>query len=65
MCPVEAIFYEDDVPEQWAQFTTENVRFFDQLGSPGGASNVGPLPYDTDYFASYPINRGTAPRPAT
>jgi NAD-dependent dihydropyrimidine dehydrogenase PreA subunit len=28
-CPVEAIFYEDDVPEQWAQFTTENVRFFD------------------------------------
>jgi len=21
VCPVEAIFYEDDVPEQWAQFT--------------------------------------------
>ena len=65
VCPVEAIFYEDDVPGQWAQFTTENVRFFDQLGSPGGASNVGPLPYDTDYVASYPINRVTAPRPAT
>jgi NAD-dependent dihydropyrimidine dehydrogenase PreA subunit len=57
VCPVEAIFYEDDVPEQWAQFTTENVRFFDQLGSPGGASNVGPLPYDTDYVASYLTSR--------
>jgi NAD-dependent dihydropyrimidine dehydrogenase PreA subunit len=34
VCPVEAIFYEDDVPVQWAQLTTENVRFFDQLGSP-------------------------------
>jgi len=53
VCPVEAIFYEDDVPEQWAQFTAENVRFFGQIGSPGGASNVGPLPYDTDYVASY------------
>src|SRR5258708_12986385 len=23
VCPVEAAFYEDDVPGQWAQFTTE------------------------------------------
>ena len=57
VCPVEAIFYEDDVPEQWVQFTTENVRFFDQIGSPDGASSVGPLPYDTDYVAGYPISR--------
>lgn len=34
VCPVEAIFYEDDVPGQWAQFTAENAKFFDQLGSP-------------------------------
>ena len=34
VCPVEAIFCEDDVPGQWAQFTTENVRFSGQLGSP-------------------------------
>jgi ferredoxin len=32
VCPVEAIFYENDVADQWAQFT-ENARFFDQLGS--------------------------------
>jgi NAD-dependent dihydropyrimidine dehydrogenase PreA subunit len=57
VCPVEAIFYEDDVPGQWAQFTTENVTFFDQLGSPGGASKTGPLPYDTGYIASYVTSR--------
>jgi NAD-dependent dihydropyrimidine dehydrogenase PreA subunit len=57
VCPVEAIFYEDDVPDQWAQFTTENVTFFDQLGSPGGAFKTGALPYDTGYIASYVTSR--------
>jgi hypothetical protein len=57
VCPVEAIFYEDDVPEQWAQFTVENAKFFDQLGSPGGAAKTGPLPCDTDYVASYVTGR--------
>jgi NAD-dependent dihydropyrimidine dehydrogenase PreA subunit len=28
---VEAIFYKDDVPGQWTQFTVENAKFFDQL----------------------------------
>jgi hypothetical protein len=45
------------VPEQWAQFTTENVRFFAQLEPPGGASKTGPLPYDTDHVASYVTGR--------
>ena len=57
VCPVEAIFYEDDVPGQWAQFTAGNAKFFDQLGSPGGAAKTGPLPYDTDYTASYVTSR--------
>ena len=57
VCPVGAIFCEDDVPGQWAQFTTENVRFSGQLGSPGGAAKTGPLPYDTDYLASYVTGR--------
>jgi ferredoxin len=52
VCLVEAIFCEDDVPGQWAQFTTENARFFDPLWSPGGASKTSPLPYTTDYAAS-------------
>ena len=55
VCPVEAIFYEDDVPEQWSAFTAENAKFFDQLGSPGGAAKTGPLPYDTEYVASYAV----------
>ncbi len=53
VCPVEAIFYEDDVPGQRAQFTAGNAKFSDQLGSPGGAARTGPLPSDTDYVASY------------
>ena len=46
-----------DVPERWAQFTIENVRFFGQLGSPGGAFKTGALPNDTDYVASYVTSR--------
>ena len=38
VCPVEAIFYEDDVPAQWKDYTTANYEFFEDLGSPGGAS---------------------------
>jgi hypothetical protein len=48
---------ETTSPEQQAQFTVENVRFFDQPGSPGGAAKTGPLPYDTDYVASYAVDR--------
>jgi ferredoxin len=43
VCPVEAIYYEDDVPEQWTDYYTANVEFFSEvgIGSPGGASKVG------------------------
>ncbi|MEV6816212.1 ferredoxin, partial [Micromonospora sp. NPDC051296] len=34
VCPVEAIFYEDDVPEQWKDYTGANYEFFEDLGSP-------------------------------
>ena len=42
-CPVEAIFYEDDVPDEWKMFTPWNAEYFEitGLGSPGGAANVG------------------------
>jgi hypothetical protein len=36
---------------------TENARFFDQLGSPGGAAKTGPLPDDTGCVASYVTSR--------
>ena len=46
VCPVEAIYYEDDVPDQWSVYTQANVDFFDELGSPGGASKVGKVERD-------------------
>ncbi|WP_219413783.1 ferredoxin [Pseudonocardia nigra] len=54
VCPVEAIYYEDDVPEQWATYTTANVDFFDELGSPGGASKIGKIDKDVGPAASLP-----------
>src|SRR6266699_743957 len=46
VCPVTAIFYEDDVPAEWKQFTPINAEFFGDavsgIGSPGGAAQVGP-----------------------
>ncbi|MEY4969862.1 MAG: hypothetical protein RLZZ277_93 [Actinomycetota bacterium] len=41
VCPVEAIYYEDDVPGQWQDYKKINTEFFVELGSPGGASKVG------------------------
>ena len=41
VCPVEAIFYEDDTPEEWKGYYDANVHFFDDLGSPGGAAKMG------------------------
>jgi NAD-dependent dihydropyrimidine dehydrogenase PreA subunit len=54
VCPVEAIFYEDDVPAEWADYTRANVDFFDDLGSPGGASKVGKINKDDPLVAALP-----------
>src|SRR5260221_505867 len=54
VCPVEAIFYEDDVPDQWKDFYKVNVDFFEDLGSPGGASKTGKIDRDHPLAASLP-----------
>ncbi|MDY2941245.1 MAG: ferredoxin [Varibaculum sp.] len=54
VCPVEAIFYEDDLPEQWSDFARANRDFFSQIGSPGGASGLGPQDYDDEMVAALP-----------
>ena len=41
VCPVEAIYYEDDLPDEWQDYYTANVEFFDDIGSPGGAAKIG------------------------
>ena len=62
VCPVEAIFYEDDVPTPWSAFTPDNARFFAEplpgadapLNSPGGAAKLGRLGVDTELMAGMP-----------
>ncbi|MDG3009662.1 ferredoxin family protein [Rhodococcus sp. D2-41] len=62
VCPVEAIFYEDDVPDQWGEYVTDNAHFFADtlpgadgpLDSPGGAAKVGPTGRDTELVAGFP-----------
>ncbi|GLW49646.1 ferredoxin [Streptomyces sp. NBRC 14336] len=56
VCPVEAIFFEDDVPNEWADFRRADREFFTELGSPGGASNVGPVDSDHAVVAELPVS---------
>ena len=53
-CPVEAIFYEDDVPDEWIDYIDANAAFFDDLGSPGGAQQLGPQDFDVPLIADLP-----------
>ena len=54
VCPVEAIYYEDDLPEMWADYYKANVEFFDDIGSPGGAAKIGVIPKDHPVIAVLP-----------
>jgi hypothetical protein len=55
VCPVTAIFYEDDVPAEWKQFTAVNAEYFtvSGVGSPGGAAQVGPSAADHPVVAGW------------
>ena len=54
VCPVEAIYYEDDVPAEFTQFKGVNEEFFSELGSPGGASKVGAQEGDHPIVVAHP-----------
>jgi NAD-dependent dihydropyrimidine dehydrogenase PreA subunit len=62
VCPVEAIYYEDDLPEDLRPYLADNERFFTEplagqqapLGSPGGAAKLGPLGVDTPMVTALP-----------
>ena len=62
-CPVEAIFYADDVPDEWKEFTAINAEYFQGdvtgLGEPGGASDVGASGVDHPKVATYDIPNAT------
>ena len=54
VCPVEAIFYEDDVPGEWTGFTAANAEFFEGVGSPGGAAKAGAADRDAAIVTALP-----------
>ena len=47
VCPTEAIFYEDDVPDEWEDYTRANIDFFELQG-------LGSQPYDDPMVAALP-----------
>lgn len=61
-CPVEAIYIEDDVPDELRWAVDDNADFFARplpgraapLGKPGGARKIGPVGVDTPYVAALP-----------
>ena len=62
LCEVDAIFYEDDLPESEHAFLADNAAFFAEilpgrdaaLGTPGGAESMGPVGVDTPMVAALP-----------
>ena len=62
VCPVEAIYFEDDLPEDLQMFKDDNAAFFNEvlpgrsepIGSLGGAHKSGPIGVDTPLVASFP-----------
>jgi NAD-dependent dihydropyrimidine dehydrogenase PreA subunit len=55
VCPVEAIYFEDDLPKDWKEFSTANAEFFEEIGTPGGAARLGPLGKDQPMVAVLPV----------
>ncbi len=62
VCPVEASYYEDDLPGPLQPYREDNARFFGEplpgrataLGSPGGAARTGEIGVDTELVAGHP-----------
>lgn len=54
VCPVDAIYFEDDVPTEYEPYTQANAEFFSELGSPGGAAEVGKVDRDVPPITELP-----------
>ena len=62
VCPVEAIYYEDDLPASLGPYLADNEAILRRsfrgrdspLGSPGGAAKLGALGVDTDLVRALP-----------
>lgn len=62
LCEVDAIYFEDDLPESEQKFRVDNAAFFTDvlpgrvapLGTPGGATDLGAVGVDTPMVAGLP-----------
>lgn len=54
VCPVEAIFYEDDLPDNWKWYQQVASDMFNQIGDPGGAADYGKIDHDDERIAKLP-----------
>ncbi|GLX47816.1 ferredoxin [Streptomyces hygroscopicus subsp. hygroscopicus] len=55
VCPVDAIYFADDLPEEWGDdHAASNAEFFATLGSPGGGSALGPQDHDSPLVDALP-----------
>src|SRR3954471_21306048 len=57
VCPVTAIFSEDDLPAEWKQIAQVNAEYFTEavsgLGAPGGAAQAVPSACDHPVFPNW------------
>ena len=60
VCPVVAIFLDEEVPTEWRHYIGIEREFFGPdvtgLGSPGGAENVGSAGIDHPFLANIPVS---------
>lgn len=54
VCPVQAIYYQDDLPPEWNHYLEANAEFFKELGSPGGAARIGRTDNDPQSIRDLP-----------
>ncbi|MFG2598734.1 ferredoxin [Streptomyces sp. NPDC048462] len=55
VCPVEAIFYEDALPTEWAGYAVADREIFVPLGSPAGAASHGVFAEDHPTVEMEPV----------
>ena len=62
VCPVSAIFHQEDLPSELRHFESVEREFFGPgvsgLGAPGGAARYGTLQVDHPVVAEYPQASG-------
>ena len=54
VCPVDAISLDSTLAPEWQVFTRVNAEFFNEIGSPGGASSIGKIRKDHPIVAGLP-----------